>query len=54
MKSNYMRAEAQVIFLPSEDVIRTSGDPIIPTTPTSFCFGRGDNGRSDGLQDIVG
>ena len=49
MKSNYVRAEAQVIFLPNEDVIRTSAE----LTPTSYKYGRGDNGRSDGLQDIV-
>lgn len=49
MKSNYMRAEAQVVFLPLEDVIRTSGDPI---TPVSYKFGKGDHGRSDGLQNI--
>ena len=49
MKSKYTSADAQVIYLPMEDVIRTSGNP---ATPTSIKFGRGDNGRSDGLQNI--
>ncbi len=47
MKSNYTRAEAQVVFLPADDVIRTSGES---ETPAFMMLEDGVIGYKDGLQ----
>ena len=52
MKLNYTRAEAQVVFLPAEDVIRTSGEPETPIIPTSTQLEAGNYGRKDGLRTL--
>ena len=52
MKLNYTRAEAQVVSLPAEDVIRTSGDPEAPVILSSKRLNDGVYGHQDGLRKL--